>query len=147
MDSAERKKGFKFIDHIADAKFVAFGDDLEEAFENAGKALLELNCHQEKVSQKEDFQIVVESEDPKSLLYDFLEEILYLRDFKQVFFSSIEVKKIEKKSDKSYRLEGKVLGDKAKPEHQKSDIKAVTYNEMQVKETDKGYKLQVVLDL
>ena len=70
---------------------------------------------------------------------------MFLLDSDNFLLSKIEKIKIKKINDK-FKLNSAVIGDKANNYETHGDIKAVTYNEMEVKENDK-VMVQVVLDL
>jgi SHS2 domain-containing protein len=140
---------FKFLQHTADAKMQAFGKDLEEAFSNAALGMFSLMSEPDKIEKKIEKKISVKGKDKKALLYNWLEELLFLLDSETFFLNSI--KKIEIKGE---TLKAVIVGDKASVKYNtQGEVKAVTYNEMDIKE-DKGSKgkkgkitLQVVLDL
>ena len=72
---------FKFLEHTADIKFQAYGKDIEEAFENSALAMFN-SMYNSKIKDKEKFKIIVQGKDFESLLYNFLEELLFLLDSK-----------------------------------------------------------------
>lgn len=134
---------YKFLEHTADAKFQAFGKDLEEAFANAALALTDVVVEQKQVEATEEKVIEIESESKEALLYDFLEKFLYLIDTEH--FVLAEVKSIEIKDNK---LKAVVLGDKGVEKYSfKTHVKAMTYNDMLIDEKPGNVTLQVVLDL
>lgn len=140
---------FKFLQHTADAKMQAFGRDMEEAFSNAALGMFSLMVNTKKVEKKIKKKISVKGKDNKALLYNWLEEMLFLLDSETFLLNS--VKKIEIKGGS---LKAVVVGDKASKKYNThGEVKAVTYNEMDIKESkgSKGKKcrviLQVVLDL
>lgn len=139
-------KKFKFLEHTADIKFQAYGKSLEEAFSNSALAMFNA-MYSGKVSRKIKKKISVKGKDNESLLYNFLEELLFLLDTKNFFLSSIKVKINEKK------LEAELEGDKAGNYKIDLDVKAVTYNSMFVKKLNQGsatpikWVCQVVLDV
>ena len=134
---------YKFLEHTADVKFQAFGETIEEAFENSAIAMFEV-LHKGKVKNKKKVKISVNGRDFESLLYNFLEEFLVLFDSKRFFLSKIEKIKINKKK---FKLEAEVSGDDSKNYEMNSYIKAVTYNEMFVKKEKGKWLIQVVLDV
>jgi SHS2 domain-containing protein len=136
---------FKFLEHTADAKFQAYGKSMEEAFSNAALAMFSIITDTKKIDKKIKKEIKAEGKDLKALLYNFLEEFLFLLDSDNFLLSKIEKIKIKKINDK-FKLNSAVIGDKANNYETHGDIKAVTYNEMEVKENDK-VMVQVVLDL
>ena len=86
-------------------------------------------------------------EDHKALLYDFLEQFLFLLDTETFLLHEVKEIKIIK-VDKGFNLKVKIIGDtqidKYEPE---THIKAVTYQEMEINQDEKGFMLQVILDL
>ena len=136
---------YKFLEHTADAKFQAYGNNMGEAFSNAALAMFSVITDTKKIKKKIKKEIKVKGTDLKSLLYNFLEELLFLLDTNSFLLNKIEKISIKKMEGK-YSLNATVVGDKADNYETSGDIKAVTYNEMEIKENDK-VMVQVVLDL
>ena len=134
---------FKFLEHTADIKFQAFGKNIEEAFENSALAMFN-SMFEGKVNKKKNFKINVKGKDFENLLYNFLEELLFLFDSERFFLASIENIKIDKEN---FKLNAEVFGDSAENYEIHLDIKAVTYNEMFVKKDKGGWTAQVVVDV
>lgn len=129
---------YEFLEHTADAKFRAYGDNLNKVFENAGLAFFEIITDTNKVkpSVKKTFQI--KAEDKESLLYDFLEELLVLHEAGKYLFSKFKVE------IKDNSLKATAWGEKINDSHElKTLVKAVTYHDMIVKND----MAQVVLDI
>jgi len=70
------KRRFEFLEHTADAYIAAYGDSLEEAFENAALATFEVMTDIEKVEPKVEDTVEVEAHDEYALLYNWLEEFI-----------------------------------------------------------------------
>lgn len=136
------QKKFIFLEHTADVKFQAFGKTLEEAFVNSALAEKETICGRKKILSKIKKEFVISGKDNESLLYSFLEEILYLLDAEDFLISKIKEIKISKG-----KLKAVVLGDSAKKYKFRNSVKAVTYNEMFVKKDKERWIVQVVLDV
>ena len=133
---------YKFLEHTADAKFQAFGKNLEEAFSNAALAMFSIMIDPSKVKNKIKREFEVIGKDKKSLLYKFLEEILFLLDTEGFVLNKVE--KLEIVED---NLKAVLVGDNIEGYELSGDIKAVTYNDMVIEEKDKAYMVQVVVDL
>ncbi len=133
---------FKFLPHTADIKFQAFGKTLEEVFENSALALFK-SMYKKKVESKKKVKFSVEGNDLESLMYNFLEEFLYLFDAKGFIGSKVKVKIDKIKTI----LKAEVSGDETKKYKIEMNIKAITYNEMFVKKIKNGFMAQVVLDI
>jgi SHS2 domain-containing protein len=90
------KQDFEFFDVTADIGIIAFGNTLNESFENAGLAMFNVISDTTNVAKNKEFKFFIESEDEVSLLYDFLEELLILHEINFMLFSDfkVEIKKI-----------------------------------------------------
>ncbi len=137
---------YKFLEHTADAKFQAYGKTMEESFSNAALAMFSLITETNKIKKEIKKGIEARGHDLKSLLYNYLEELLFLIDTENFLLNHIGELKIHKKEEK-YFLEAIAVGDKADNYETTGDIKAITYNEMEVKEEKGKVMVQVVLDL
>jgi SHS2 domain-containing protein len=137
---------YKFLEHTADAKFQAFGTNLEEAFSNAALALTNIVVEQKEVESVIQKVITIESEDLQSLLYDWLEKFLYMIDADHFVLSKIVSLKIQKGI--KYKLNATVAGDLGIEKYDfKTHVKAVTYNDMIIQDKPGNAMVQVVLDL
>lgn len=132
----------KFLKHTADIKFLAFGKTIEKAFENSALALKESICGKRKIRNKKKIKIKISGKDLESLLYKFLEEIIYLLEAENFLISKIGKLKIKKN-----KLNGEIFGDIASDYNLTNKVKAVTYNDMFVEEKNKKWVTQVVLDV
>lgn len=141
--------GFRFLEHTADAKIEAEGETIEEAFEEAAKALYELMTDTSRIEPKIERNITVEGEDLESLLYNWLEEFIYLTDAEGLVFSEVNVKAIKKEKDGRYRLTATAKGEKFnhKKHVSKTDVKAATYHEMEIHIKKGKIRLVFVLDI
>jgi len=130
---------YKYLEHTADIKFQSFGKTLEEAFSNAAYAMINI-LSEDKIKEKTEKKIKVKGIDKKSLLCSFLEEILFLLNTENFILSKVKDIKIKEKE-----LTATLTGDNLSDYHLGLDIKAVTYNDMFIKE--KPFVVQVVLDI
>ena len=137
---------YKYLDHTADAKFQAYGNNLEEAFINAALATFDILYPPEKIQPKIEHKIEVSAEREESLLYDFLEQLLFLLDTEGFMLNAVKKLTITKK-DNSFSLHAMISGDSYKNYEIGGNIKSVTYNDMFIKKEDDKVILQVVLDL
>ena len=142
------KSGYKYLDEIApaDQAFEAWGNTLEELFSSCAKATFEVVTDLSIVESEKSFPLNIEAETLEELLYLFLSEIIYLKDTERSLFSKFDLR-ID--AGKEFRLSGKVSGETIDSEKHvlKTDVKAVTYHQFQVKKRNDGYYARVVLDL
>ena len=107
-----------------------------------------------KVKKDESREFEIVSEDLVSLLYDYLEELLFLQDTEFLFFSDFKVNIEKIVDDESSNLENYKLTCFACGEEidwnvhsPKSEVKAITFHKMCVKEDNGVFKLRAILDL
>jgi len=134
---------FKILEHTADGKFQAFGKTLEEAFENSALAMLSLMTN-DKIKERIKKKIKVKGKDLKQLLYNFLEEILFLLDSNNFILSKINKIKINKEK---LILEADISGDNVKNYEIFGNVKAVTYNSMEIKKEKGKFMIQIIVDM
>ena len=135
--------GYKILEHTADEKFRAEGENLEEAFSEATKAFSEI-IKGDRGEVKH--TIVIESENSEALLFDFLDKLIFVQDTEGVAVGHAENLEIEEKLD-SYKLNADIMTEPITPAMKLTDIKAPTYNEMKVDYQDGKWVLEAVLDI
>lgn len=139
---------FQYLEDIAtaDVAFEARGSTLEELFVQCALATFEAMLDTKKVRGKIEKMIELENEDPEELLYDWLTEIISLKDSESLALGAFEVK-LEK--NRTNRLHAKVRGEKINPERHelRSDVKAVTYHLFKLRRDKGGWIATVVLDI
>ncbi len=141
-------KNYEYLEHTADIKFIAYGKNLEEVFENAALAMFNVIIDTEKVSEKTAEEIILKSPDLESLLVDWLSELLYLFEVNEIVFKKFRVEEI-REEEGEYSITSRASGEKYYPESHpfETEIKAVTYNQLEVEKIDDGWKAQVVVDI
>ncbi len=133
---------YKFLEHTADVKFVAEGENLSEMFREAALATKETITKGVKINAIVEKKFTVEGTDYESLLYHFLEEFVYLLDAESFIIAEIKEIKIT-----DLELEATIIGDDVSGYEITNDVKAITYNDMYVREIDDVWECQVVLDV
>lgn len=133
---------FEIIPHISETGARAYGDNLNEAFANAARAMFSIITDLDKIEPRKDIQITVESDNKKDLLVDWLNELLFRFDTNGLVFNAFEVQI----NDSSIGAVAK--GEKFAPEKHplKTQIKAVTYYNLEVKE-NKEASVRVYFDV
>jgi len=142
------KKGFKFLEHTADAYVEAYGTSLEEAFENAALATIDVMTELEKVEPKIEDALEVEATDEYALLYSWLEELLVKFELTGKLYSRFKISTIEKTRG-GLKLKAKAWGEPYKPEKHPSKvgIKSITYHQMEIVKKPKSVTLRFILDI
>lgn len=142
------KKRFEFLEHTADAYIAAYGESLEEAFENAAYATFEVMTDVNKVKPEFEDNVKVEAHDEHALLYNWLEELLVRFETTSNLLSRFEISSIEEKFS-GLRLKAKVWGEPLDTERhtQRTGVKAITYHQMEIVKKPKAVTLKFILDI
>ena len=140
------KKRFELLPHTADAMFRAYGRNCEEAFSNSALALFAIITDVTQVEPTIKREVNVKSKDKEALLYDFLEELIYLTDTEGFLLSKVQELSINK-DYAGINLRAVILGDSAGKYDVVSAIKAMTYNEMKIVHEPDFVMIQAVPDL
>ncbi|MFH0808100.1 MAG: archease [archaeon] len=135
---------YKFLEHTADVKFRIESPTIEELFSSAAEALNETIRGDIKILEQEEKSFEIEGKDLEELLYNFLEEFLFLLDAEDFLISKIKSIQIDLENK---RIKCAVTGDKADNYKFTNDVKAITYNEMFVKKKEGKFICEVVLDV
>jgi SHS2 domain-containing protein len=152
LDSNNKKNlKFEFFDVTADVGYRAYGNNLGNAFENAAIAMFEVITDTSAVKHLVEKQIELEAEDKYALFYDWLSELLFFHDAEYLVFSKFDVK-IYSKVDEDreiYYLVATAWGEEFDPlrHERRSEVKAVTYHMMDIKDENLNVMLQVILDI
>ncbi|MDY9927486.1 archease [Methanosarcina sp.] len=141
-------KKYEYLEHTADIKFLAYGNTLEEVFENAALAMFNVIIDTGKVSGDTTREVFLTSPDPESLLVDWLSELLYLFEVDEIIFWKFRVEEVSEEAGE-YSIKALASGEKYYPESHpfETEIKAVTYNQLELEKTASGWKAQVVVDI
>jgi SHS2 domain-containing protein len=141
---SEHPKGsFEFIDHTADAGIRVEAPTLEDLFETAGLAFTELVTSVASVDCRVERRFQLQEGDIEALLVSWLQELLYLLDTEELVFARFQVKLHD------FSLEATAWGDVFDPNihTMKTEIKAVTYHQLEVAKSDQGWEAQVIFDI
>ena len=148
MNINNDKTKYKLLENvaIADIAFEAYGKTLNELFENAAFAIFELSADIETIDAMKKIEFELENKKLDNLLYDFLSEILFLKDSKYMVFKHVHVTIKEGNKNK---LKTILEGDKINPEvqHLENDIKAITMHMFEIKKEKNQWKATVVVDI
>ena len=136
-------KNYEYFEVTADIGFKSYGNDLNEAFENAGLAMFNIITDTDGVVPEREISFEITSEDDVSLLYDYLEELLFFHEIEFMLFSEFHVQ-----IDDNLHLKATIKGeciDWDKHER-KTEIKAITFHKMDVIKDD-VVELHAIVDL
>ncbi len=139
---------YRFLEDIAtgDAAFEAEGRTLEELFREAAVATFEVMVDTKGVEPRITREVELKNEAVDGLLFDWLSELVYMKDAEAVLFSKFNVN--IKKND-AYELRAKASGENINQQKHilRSDVKAVTFHMFEVKKTEENWTARVILDI
>ena len=133
---------------VADAAFEATGDSPSELFLAASQAVIDTMANPSTVSPSWHRNLERDAPDLSALLFDWLCEIVFLKDAEGVVFSEVIVR-VEAQPDGGWRLYGTLTGGPIDMTTQelRADVKAVTKHLYEVREQDGKWRARVVLDI
>ena len=141
---------YRYLEEIgtADIAFEATGHDLAELFSDAADATINVMIDNiEAIQPRETRQIELSNDKLDMLLFDLLQELIFLKDAERLLLRIREVQIDDR--DKMFLVKATAEGETLDPErhHQRADVKAVTLHNFTVEQTDGGWKARVLLDI
>jgi SHS2 domain-containing protein len=136
---------FEFLEHTADIKFRARGSTLNGAFAEAAHAFSYYVSRGKKIQMKKKKKFSLEAIDYGNLLYNFLDELIYLIDAEHFIVGKATVKIDETSSP--MKLTAVLEGDDTSHYSDLDSVKAATYAEMSIREIADEWEVQAVLDV
>jgi len=137
-------KRFEVLDHTADIGLIVYGGNLKALYENAGEAFFHLITDLRKVRRRVERRINIGGESLERLMVDWLSELLYLHDVENLLFKGFEVESVGEDGLKAVA--------KGEPFQEgvhviKTEVKAVTYHQIEVQKEKGRWRAQIILDL
>ncbi len=135
---------YRFVDHTADVAFEVYGSNLKELIENATLAFYDAFVFLDRLEVTESRNVGVEADSPDYLLFNWLNELLFL--FETDLFAGKEVS-VDVSENGGLRAEGTLRGGKLKPELVKTEPKAITFHKFRVERRDGEWYAFVIIDI
>jgi SHS2 domain-containing protein len=141
---------YRYLEEIgtADIAFEATGRDLPELFRDAADATTNVMIDNiEAIQRRQTRQIELSNDKLDMLLFDFLQELIFLKDAERLLLRIREVQ-IDQR-DQMYLVKATAGGETLDPErhHQRADVKAVTLHNFVVEQAGGRWKARVLLDI
>ena len=138
------KNTYHLIDHTADFGIQVFGTDSRELFSNAALALFDVITEMDELNGDDSCDITSSGEDWSDLMINWLREILYLWNGREMLVKSVQVLSLSE-----HNISARIYFDAYLPDRHtiKTEIKAVTYHQIQVKRSPSGWKAQIIFDI
>ena len=141
---------YTYLEEIgtADIAFEATGRDLPELFSAAADATTNVMIDNiEAIEPRKARRIELSSDQLDMLLFDFLQELIFLKDAERLLLRMQDVRIDER--DENYFLKATAEGEPldAERHHQRADVKGVTLHDFSVERTEGGWNARVLLDI
>ena len=133
--------GFEILEHTADVGVRSWGPTLEETFRQATLGLLDI-VGAWKPGRGAPEAIEVEAHDLGGLLVDWLGEVLYLQEVRDVVVSAVTLDAVT-----GDRANGSVELAERPVEIEGTAVKAITYHQLSVDQSPGGWVATVYLDI
>lgn len=146
------KKDFELLAHTADIKIRVYGADRAQLFRHALIGMFQsvgphasgctvkegrVECKQLPISR----EVLVQAPDFEALLVDFLSDALYLSDVHNEAYLDAVIHKISQTQVHATIKGVAITGFEV------TEIKAVTYHDLEVKEVSGGWQADIVFDI
>ena len=142
---------FRFLEDIAlaDSAFEARGSTPSELFTAAARAVIETLADPATVLPAVSKPCTRHDRDLPELLFDWLADIVYLKDAEGLVFHDASCTVTEDRVAGEWRLAGTLAGEPIDPTRHdlRADIKAVTKHRFEVRQDDGGLVATVVMDI
>jgi SHS2 domain-containing protein len=134
--------GYEILEHTADVGLRALSPSVTTLFEQTTRGLCDIAgiWHEGPGSS---VAIDVEARDREGLMVDWLNEVLYLHDSRNVAVCSVEVDEVSDQRARGH-IAVRPLREGAETAIQ---VKAVTYHQIDVHETPSGWSATVFFDI
>lgn len=144
-------KKFEYLDHTADVQLHSWGDTLQESFEQIAMAMFGYITDIETVEMNEEHELEVNLEpgdgDLLNMVFHWLDEWLFVFCAEPFFIPGrIEIKEFDMEN---YRIRAIGYGEQfSLDKHpQGTEVKAITYSNMQVHDKKPTHDIYVIIDI
>lgn len=135
---------YEAFEHTADKGIRAYGDTLEELFENAARGMFSLMADLERYRPSREVPIEVHDENPELTLKAWLDELLFIFEVERILFTDFRAAEVAPMSARGTAL-GLAIGPEI--EWLGAVVKAVTYHALKVEQGPDGWVATVVFDV
>jgi len=132
---------YSMIDHTADIGIMVSAPALKDLYEESARAMIDIIGAHSIRKSREAMTIETQGIDREDLLVRWLQEILFLVEVRGFRIENIT---LEYLTDTDIRAQ--VTGEYS-PDPLESEIKAVTYHNLQIREIDNGYEVSIIFDI
>lgn len=138
---------WEYLDHTADVQIHAWGDTISDAFSGAVVGMFGYMTELQEIDGFLEMQIEVEAHDWESLLFTFMDECLYAFHSESFVMKEVSIVDFDTTNFKICAVGRGGLFDVSR-HSQGTEIKAITYSNMQIKHDEPGRaEVFVIVDI
>ena len=132
------------IDHTGDIGIEVTGRTLSELFERAAWGTFAVLTDPETVRPRQAHAVTVEASDREELLVKWLSELNFLHVTQHDLYSRFTINELA-----DDRLAATAWGEAIDPERHTvhTEIKAITYHQLEIQATEDGWQVQIIFDM
>ena len=131
---------FEEISHTADWSIRVWAKDLGALLTESARGMIALSHAVASPSPRVRRELSLNAVDAESLLVAFLEELLYLAESESLLFDRFEFKSLSETN-----LHAMMEGGRLRS--QEKEIKAVTFHNLAIRNTERGLEVEIVFDV
>lgn len=143
-DRSDTPPWLREIDHTGDIGLVVSAPDRGQLYERAAWGLFSVLTEPATVAPRTAHAITVEGTDPADLMVKWLSELNFLHVTQHVLFSKFTIDELT-----DTRLAATAWGEPIDPDRHTvyTEVKAITYHQLAIEETDDGWRVQIIVDM
>lgn len=136
------------IDHTGDIGLQVTADTLPQLFERAALGMFSVLTDLDAVRPVDDTTISAAGRDREALMVRWLSELNYRHTVHDAVYGAFAVESIDE-TNQGFTLTATVRGEALDPARHPvhTEIKAVTFHGMEIRETSDGWAVQVIFDM
>jgi SHS2 domain-containing protein len=134
---------FELVEHTADTAIRGWGSTHEELFANMAKGMFKVIGGEATVSPTQTHAVHLEAENRNELLHDWLETLNAMHQIHHEFYTSFDL------TIEENRLKATVHGGPMNQDFEEfgTEVKGVTWHDLNIQETPEGLEAYVLLDI
>jgi len=137
-------KPYEQIPHTADIAVRVYGKDLKELFRNAAWGMFDIIADLEGLESSVSINIDLKAPQKEELLVSWLDELLYNFYTKDIIFFKFDIDFINEEQIIA-KAHGRHVGENKN--RLKTEIKAATFHDLEIKKIDEGYTVDIIFDV
>jgi protein archease len=135
-------RDFEVLEHTADVGIRAWGASLEETFEAATEGLASI-LGGWRPGRGDVREVTIEPGDVGAQLVDWLSEVIYLQESQDSVITGVSVERVSEDGTRGTVT----LAPRGDEVLEGTAVKAITYHQLRVEETPKGWVAEVYVDV